>query len=63
MMGWILHRVGWFVARCAITWGFCWTLQSIIYQETHNVIGLHVLVIGSAMAIVLMRLWMPSNKD
>jgi hypothetical protein len=62
MLGWFVHHAIWLIVRCGTTIVFCWTLQQLIRSEAHYYVDLHVFLIGAAMMIVVMRLWMPRTE-
>lgn len=62
MIAWATRHLVQLGIRLAVTLASCFTLQQVIQQEGYRC-ELSTLLVGAALAIIVLRLWMPWSRD
>ena len=62
MIAWAARHLFQTGIRLAVTFASCFTLQHLIQEEGYRC-ELWTLLVGAALAIVTLRLWMPWSRD
>lgn len=62
MIAWLVKHLGVFVVRLGLTLVACITLQGVIHNEGYRC-ELPTLLVGAAVTIVTLRLWLPWTRD
>ena len=62
MLAWFAKNLFQLVVRLGTTLAACVTLQNVIHREGYRC-ELSTLLVGAAVAIVAVRVWMPWSKE